>query len=411
MANLLFLPHRMPYPPNKGDKVRSFHLLEHLARTHRVFVGTFVDDPEDEQHIQTLRAMCAELHVQRLHPRSARVRSLRGLLGGQALSLPYYRSAGLAQWVDSLVAREALDAAVVFSSPMAQYLQRHAELPMWVDFVDVDSAKWADYAPNHRWPLSWLYAREGRRLLAYERGLALRARRSYFATEKEAELFRALAPECAGAVEAMNNGVDASYFSPTETRPSPFGSDETALVFTGAMDYWPNVDAVTWFAQTVLPRLREQRPSLRLHVVGRSPAPAVCALAGDAVAVTGTVPDVRPYLQHAAVVVAPLRLARGIQNKILEAMAMARPVVAAQSCVDALDAVAGVEIVPASEPADYVHAIDELLRSSERAAALGAAGRRRVLQSYSWRAHLDILGRRLNPPAEHAREVALEGTA
>ena len=402
MANLLFLVHRMPYPPNKGDKVRSFHLLQHLAQRHRVFVGTFIDDPDDEVHVPKLRGMCAGLHVTRLHPRRARLASLAGLLTGEALTLPYYRDAGLRHWVDATIEREHIDAAVVFSSSMAQYVEGRTGLPTWVDFVDVDSAKWAQYALQHCWPLSWLYRREGRLLLDCERRVAAGARRSFFATDKEADLFRRLAPECAASVAAMNNGVDTEYFSPLPTRRSPYAAADVPIVFTGAMDYWPNVDAVVWFAQEVLPRLREQRPSLRLFIVGRSPAAAVRDLAGAGVTVTGTVPDVRPYLQHAAVVVAPLRLARGIQNKILEAMAMGRPVVAAGACVEALVAQPGTEIVAAADAQTYVDAIDVLLSEPARAAAIGAAGRQRVLESYTWTAHLAVLDGLLEAPPTSA---------
>ncbi len=395
MANLLFLPHRMPYPPNKGDKVRSFHLLQHLAARHRVFVGTFIDDPDDAQHLPALRAMCAGLHAEPLHQRRARLGSLVGLATGRPLTLHYYRSATLARWVADTVAREKIDGIVVFSSSMAQYAALHPRLPLLVDFVDVDSAKWADYAPRHRWPMSWLYALEGRRLLAYERHVAQQARHCFFATDKEAELFRSLAPECGNRVEGMSNGVDAAFFAPDPKRVSPFLATETPLVFTGAMDYWPNIDAVGWFAAAVLPGLRQQRPGLRLHIVGRSPTAAVRALAGEAVNVTGTVGDVRPYLQHAAAVVAPLRLARGIQNKILEAMAMERPVVAASACVEALQAEAGAELLPAHDAQDYVRTIGGLLASPDRAAAIGLAGRRRVLQNYAWAAHLQRLDRQI----------------
>lgn len=409
MATLLYLVHRMPYPPNKGDKVRSYHLLQHLARSHRVLVGTFIDDPDDERHVEALRGLCAGLHVEPLHPRRARIASLAGLATGEALTLRYYRSAAMSRWVADTVRREKPDASIVFSSSMVPYATAHPEVPMLVDFVDVDSAKWTDYAPQHRWPLSAIYAREGRRLLAYERAAAAQARRSFFATEKEAELFRGLAPECAAAVEGMCNGVDANFFAPEGTRASPFLPGENALVFTGAMDYWPNVDAVTWFAQAVLPLLRQRHPGLRFHIVGRSPTAAVKALASDAVLVTGTVPDVRPYLQHAAVVVAPLRLARGIQNKILEAMAMQRPVVAAASCVEALDAREGAEILAANEVDDYVRSIDGLLRAPDRASAIGTAGRLRVLDSYAWPAHLQRLDRALAVVTAGARRPALSG--
>jgi sugar transferase (PEP-CTERM/EpsH1 system associated) len=324
MARILYLVHRLPYPPNKGDKVRSYHLLRHLAARHEVLLGTFVDDPEDETHLDTVRGWCREAHFARLNPRGARVASLAGLLRDEPLTLAYYRDAGLHAWVGEQRRRGGIDAVVVFSSSMAQYATGF-DVPVLVDFVDVDSAKWTDYAVSHRWPMSWLYRREGRQLLAYERQVAARATQSFFVTEKEVALFRTLAPECA-TIRALGNGVDADYFSPDPGRPSPFASDEIPLVFTGAMDYWPNVDAVCWFAVEVLPAVRRQFPAVRLHVVGRQPPAAVRSLEGPSITVTGTVPDVRPYLQHAVVVVAPLRLARGVQNKVLEAMAMARPV-------------------------------------------------------------------------------------
>ena len=408
MANLLYLVHRLPYPPNKGDKVRSYHLLRHLSAQHTVFLGTFVDDPQDEAHVPTVRALCAELHVARLHPRRAKLRSALALLGDQALTLRYYRDAGLAQWTERLAQRHAIDAVVVFSSAMTQYAQRMPQIPMLVDFVDVDSAKWSEYADKHRWPMSWLYRREGESLLAYERLVAMQARRSFFVTERESALFGRLAPECAAKVDTISNGVDAEFFSPHAGRPSPFvaahpnpGSTESAIpiVFTGAMDYWPNIDAVVWFVGDIWPALRRRWPQLRFYIVGRSPPAAVQALAGDSVVVTDTVPDVRPYLQHAAVVVAPLRVARGIQNKILEAMAMARPVVAAQSCVAAIDAQAGRELLGAESVADYVTAVTRLLEDPQEADRIGAAGRQRVLASYSWAAHLSRIDRYLSPSA------------
>jgi sugar transferase (PEP-CTERM/EpsH1 system associated) len=388
MGNLLYLVHRLPYPPNKGDKVRSFHLLQHLASRHRVFLGTFIDDPADEAHVDTVRALCTGLHVARIREPMARLRSLRGLVRGEALTLGYYRDAGLAQWSRETIARHLIETAVVFSSSMAQYVERRSDLAMLVDFVDVDSAKWSEYASAHRWPMSWLYRREGERLLAHERSVAQRARRSFFVTDGEAALFRRLAPQSAGSVETMGNGVDAGYFSPDPERASPFEADELPLVFTGAMDYWPNVDAVSWFASDVLPTLRKAWPTLRLHIVGRHPSPAVRRLAGPATLVTGTVPDVRPYLQHAAVVVAPLRLARGIQNKILEAMAMERPVVASSACVAALDASPGKELIAAADGVEFSRSISALLGDAELARAMGRAGRQRVLKSYAWQAQL-----------------------
>ncbi len=399
MADLLFLVHRLPYPPNKGDKVRSFNLLRHLAKKHRVHLGTFLDDPADEAYLEKARSYCVDMHVARLTPRIAKLRSLRGLLSGEALSLPYYRNAGLRDWVARTCAGSRIEHAVVFSSVMADYVPDMLRLPTLVDFVDVDSAKWTQYATTHRWPLSWLYRREGERLLAWERSVAEKAVRSFFVTAAEADMFRRAAPASADRVEAIGNGVDAEYFSPEPPLASPFSADEIPIVFTGAMDYWPNVDAAVWFAGEVLPRLRQRFPTVRFYIVGRSPDAAVQALANDdAIVVTGTVNDVRPYLQHAAVVVAPLRIARGIQNKVLEAMAMARPVIASTACAGAIAAECGSELLAAGTPDDYIAHIDKLLADPARADAIGQAARQRVLVSYSWDAHLSRIDRYLEPP-------------
>ncbi len=397
MANILYLVHRLPYPPNKGDKLRSYHLLKHLGAHHKVWLGTFVDDAEDWPHVPALRAQCEELFAADLNPLLARVASLRGLATGEALSLPYYRQRAMREWIDRIAREQRFDAIVVFSSTMAQYAEQlraiAGPVPMLIDFVDVDSAKWTDYAKAHRWPMSWLYRREGRELLAYERRVAEQARCSFFVTEGEKALFQRLSATGA-PVEALGNGVDSGYFAPLPQQASPFEADELPLVFTGAMDYWPNVDAVQWFAAEVLPQLRQRWPTLRFTIVGRAPTPSVLALAGEGVRVTGTVPDVRPYLQHAAAVVAPLRLARGVQNKILEAMAVGRPVVAARSCVEALGAdgvLAGQDLLSADSAADYLELVHALLSAPARAQAIGQQARERVLRQFSWQAHLSKL--------------------
>ncbi len=405
VSNILYLVHRLPYPPNKGDKVRSYHLLRHLQRNHRVFLGTFIDDPDDEQHLATLRSMCPDLHVERIHPRQAKLKSLTGVLRGEPLTLAYYRHAGMQAWVRQIAAAHRLQACVVFSSAMAQYAQMLPQVPMLVDFVDVDSAKWTQYAPAHRWPLSMLYRREGRELLAYERAMTMLAHRSYFVTPNETALFVSQAPECEGRVESMPNGVDSEFFDPSVRLPSPFAADERAIVFTGAMDYWPNVDGVSWFVQDMLPRLTARHPRLRFYIVGRSPTPQVRALAGAQVVVTGTVPDVRPYLQHASAVVAPLRVARGIQNKILEAMAMQQPVVTVTSCADAIGATREQGLLRADSPADFVQALQSLLDAPAETAALGRQARVYVEGAFSWHAHLQ----KIDGGLAMARNLAAQG--
>jgi sugar transferase (PEP-CTERM/EpsH1 system associated) len=257
-----------------------------------------------------------------------------------------------------------------------------------VDFVDVDSAKWSQYAQSCRWPLSTIYRREGARLLAFERAVAGATEASVFVTPAEAQLFRTLAPECAARVHQAQNGVDTGYFSPEHELPNPFHANEDAIVFTGAMDYWPNVDAVCWFAQQMLPAIAARQPHVRFYIVGVQPTPAVQALARDPrVVVTGRVPDVRPYLRHARVVVAPLRVARGIQNKVLEAMAMARPVVVSSAAARALSGVPATDFDVADGAPEFIRKTIALM-DGERGTVIGKAARERVLADYNWTKNL-----------------------
>ena len=394
--------HRIPYPPNKGDKVRSFNILRQLARTRRVFLGTFVDHPDDRQHVARLGEWCEDVCAVELDPRFGRIKSLRGLLTGEALSLPYYRSARLAQWVRTTVAQHGITQAVAFSGPMAQYLDAPGLQRRIVDFCDVDSAKWTQYAADRPWPMSWLYRREGEHLLAFERKAAMDSDASLFVTEAEAALFIRSAPEARERTQVMQNGVDADFFSPANGGESPYPAGGPVIVFSGAMDYWPNIDAVTWFATELLPQIRRSVPEARFWIVGMNPAPAVQALAGEGITVTGTVPDVRPYIAHADVVVAPLRIARGIQNKVLEAMAMARPVVVSAEAAVGLSARKGEDCEIAQNGEEAVRMVTRLLQGPDVGCVMGAAARRCVVENYSWQAHLarlDVLAKDALPRA------------
>ena len=397
MKDLLLLIHRIPYPPNKGDKIRSYHLLKHLARHYRVHLATFVDDPDDWQYVPHVEALCASSHFAGMKPLVARVRSLQALVKNRSLSLEYYRDASLTRWVDETVAKHRIERVLVFSSAMAQYADPYRSARRVVDFCDVDSDKWRQYADQKSWPMNWLYRYEARQLLAYERRVAREYDASLFVSAPEADLFRQLAPESTAKIGHFNNGVDTDYFTPDQPHADPYPAGERALVFTGAMDYWPNVDAVQWFAAEVFPTLRERCANLKFYIVGARPAPAVQELAKlPGVVVTGTVPDVRPYIAHAAVSVAPLRIARGIQNKVLEAMAMATPVVVSPQALEGIDAVPGSELVLAEDAAAFVDAVSTLLAGQDSAAAaIGAAARAKVQRRYSWSSNLACIGESL----------------
>jgi len=260
--------------------------------------------------------------------------------------------------------------------------------------VDVDSDKWRQYAQSRSWPMSWIYRREAERLLRFERAAGAAFDATLLVSEEEAALFRRLAPEAAPRVHALRNGVDLAWFDPAVEHPSPYEGPGPHLVFTGAMDYWPNVDAVGWFVEEVMPRLRAGFPRLEFHVVGSRPTERVRELAGEpGVQVTGAVPDIRPWIAHADAAVAPMRIARGIQNKVLEAMAMARPVVVSPMGAEGIEAEAGRELLVAESGEAFAGALAGLLQDGKRAAALGRAARERVVAEYGWERTLPLLDR------------------
>lgn len=390
MDDLLYLTHRIPWPPNKGDKIRSHHVLRQLATRFHVHLGTFVDDPADAKWLPELQRVCKSVHAVPLRPGLARLRALTGLASGAPLTVPFYRDGRMRRWVERTVADYDVRRALVFSSAMAQYVNHLPDLARVVDLVDVDSEKWREYAERKPQPWRWLYAREAQRLLAFERASAAGAEACVLVSEDEAALFRRLAPESQAHTWALRNGVDATFFDPEQMLQNPYPEGVTPLVFTGAMDYWPNEDAVCHFVRTILPALVEAEPSLRFYIVGNRPTEAVRNLAENKhVCVTGFVEDVRPYLVHAIAAVAPLRVARGVQNKVLEAMAMAKPVIASAAALEGIDALAGQEVLHAESADDYLAALRHLRRGDVD--GMGGSARARVLRDYSWESNLASL--------------------
>lgn len=385
---LLYLVHRLPFPPNKGDKISSNNMLKFFSAGWRVHLGTFVDDPQDWQHTAIVEGYCEDSCIVDLPRRKKITGSLHGLLTGNALSLSYYANTALADWVRASVARESPDAVLVFSGVMAQFVKDviPADVPVVFDAEDVDSEKWRSYAAAKPWPLSWLYRREADKLLAYEREMAAATDVSIFVSAEEAALFKALAPESADKIHFRTQGVDSAYFDPALSYENPYGPQDKVLVFTGAMDYWPNVEAVKWFCDHVLTEVRKAEPDFVFCIVGMKPSDEVQQLARlPGVRVTGGVPDVRPYLAHALAACLPLQLARGIQNKALEAMAMELPVLATRDALVGIVEHAGVNARVADEPQEMVTQALAIL-SQER--QYDRAGRECVLAHYNWDTNL-----------------------
>ncbi len=390
---LLFLVHRIPFPPNKGDKIRSYHLLKYLLEHYRVFLGAFIDDRADWKHVSQLQEWCEETCFIDLNPTKAKVSSLLGFITNEPLTLPYYANSNLQEWVDKTVRVQGIERLLVYSSAMAQYLlaSKYESACRIIDFVDIDSDKWCQYASKKSWPLSWIYRREARYLLRFEREVASKFDASLFVSATEAKLFQELVPRSAERISYFNNGVDACYFSPEVDHPTPYASEEQALVFTGAMDYWPNVDAVTWFARDIFPQILDQFPKTRFYIVGIRPTEEVRKLTEIAgVFVTGAVPDVRPYVQHAVAAVAPMRIARGVQNKVLEAMAMAKPVLVSSPGLEGIDAKAGEEVLLADTKEEFVAQTKKIL--DKAVIDIGSAARNRVCRDFSWEDNLPRVG-------------------
>lgn len=391
---ILFLAHRIPYPPDKGDKIRSWHFLSHLFEHYTVHLGCFVDNDHDlAENVPYLRNLCGESYFARLRPWAAKAQCLVGLCQGEPLTLHHYRDRGLRNWVENLLSERPIDIIFVFSSAMAQYVmgEEARASRRVIDFVDVDSDKWNQYAKTKSWPLDWLYRREGRELLVFDRQVAAAFDTSLFVSAAESELFRALAQGQAHKVFHINNGVDFSYFEPDANYDNPYAPGDKVLVFTGAMDYWPNVDAVTWFAREILPQVRAVEPAVRFCIVGAGPASEIRALGRQsAITVTGRVPDVRPYVSHATAVVAPLRIARGVQNKVLEGMSMARPVVATPAACQGLEPEICRNVLQADGARDFAEQIISLL-STEQHDAIGRRARESVKLDHDWRQNLSAL--------------------
>jgi polysaccharide biosynthesis protein PslH len=366
---LLYLVHRLPYPPDKGDRIR--HAAVHLA--------CLADEPVDPEAVRALRRWCSRVAVVRLGRWSRWARALGSLAVCRTVSEGAFSSPALRRAVGAWARETPFRACLASASSMVPYLElpELRGVPAVVDLVDVDSQKWLDYAGGGRGVRAWLYRTEGRRLRRLERGLPARFRAVTLVSDAEADLYRGFCDD--GPVHVVRNGVDLDYF-----RPAGPG-DAATCVFVGALDYRPNVEGVCWFCDAAWPMIRQRRPEARLYLVGRRPAPAVSRLAGrPGVEVVGPVADVRPHLARARVAVAPLRLARGVQNKVLEALAMARATVASPQALAGLRALPGTHLLSAAAADEWAAAVLRLLDDEGLCRQLGAAGRRYAEEHHCW---------------------------
>jgi len=409
ILKILYLCHRIPYPPNKGDKIRSFNEVRYLAARHEVDLLCLADEPEDLKYQADLEKICKRVAVYSLDKTHAKVRGVFSLVRGGSISVGYFYQRRVQDCCNRWLKERRYDAIVCFSSTMAEYVFR-AQMPaarprLIMDFCDVDSDKWIQYASESRWPMNWVYRLENRRLADYESRIYRDFDHSVVISEAEAALFRQVCPE-ARDLAVIANGVDSEYFdsswcddsvsqSLAQTNQGKASCPPT-IVFTGAMDYHANVDGVCWFSREIWPTLKKMIPDLQFTIVGSKPAPAVCDLAVmDGITVTGFVEDVRPYYQSADLCVIPLRMARGVQNKVLEAMAMGKAVVTTSKANAGIMAKNREHLRVAETPEQFIEVIKELLNEQEKRVCLGLAARAFVVDNYNWAVNMDKLERLL----------------
>ena len=389
MARILFLAHRVPFPPNKGDKIRAFHELKHLAQKHDIWLGAPADDPADLAHLGEAKASFRDAYFGPVGHVQTGINLAGAALSGAPLSVKRFYHPGLMGWCDRVLREVQPDLVFVFSSAAAQFVlgRLPAKAKLVTDFVDADAEKWRAYEAASGGAKRLLYGTEFRRLLRYENRVAAASAANLFVSETERSIFARLVPAAAD-LHVVPNGVETDFF-----QPQPAFGDVKAggIVFSGTMDYKPNIEAVSWFANEILPLIRKTVPHAHLNIVGAKPAPSVLALGTlPGVTVAGSVPDMRPWLQQANVIVTPLKIARGIQNKVLEGMAMARPVVTTPEALDGITARPGQDLLVARGAPEFADQVVSVLQA-RAPQDLGANARAAVIAHHSWAHHLDKL--------------------
>ncbi|MDA9840309.1 TIGR03087 family PEP-CTERM/XrtA system glycosyltransferase [Rubripirellula sp.] len=396
---LLFLAHRFPYPPNRGDRIRSYNMLRVLAEHFEISLGCTSDESVSDQQLDHMRQFCERIHVAQLPSWSRRARAGRALFKWQSLTEAMFTAPSLHREVQRWHQSFHFDKAIVFCSSMYPYMNSTAfrGLTKIVDLVDVDSEKWKQMSAENRFPMSWVYGREAKTVRSLERKIGRESKLATLVSDAEAQLYRtSVSPTC--QVLGVSNGVDTEYFSPIPdgTEKQTQTQDTIELVFTGVLDYSPNVEGMVWFCKRIMPELRKQR-DFRLKVVGRRPCSRVIELDEiDGVQVVGEVPDVRPYLHDADIAISPLKLARGIQNKVLEAMACGLPAVVTPQSAEGIDAESGKELWIADDSNEWIESLLNLADSPNVRIETGSAARELVEQHYSWSAKMNCLVRAIN---------------
>ncbi len=384
---ILFVSHRIPYPPNKGDKLRAFHILKHLAQKHEVDLACVSDNKQDLSYVADLKPYCGDISAVYISPFESRLNYLRYLFSKFPITLGHFYSGQFKRQLNSLIAQGKYDLICVFSVAMSQYVLEVDHIPKLLDLVDADCQKWLSYAEYAKFPLSFIYRLEGKRTREYEKAVCPKFTACTVVSEAEKHILEQFVP--ADNLHVVANGIDQKPYRPYADYKKP---EEQNLLFVGGMFYFAYIDGILHFYNHAFEHIKKAFPKLKFYIVGADPAPEVLKLANDPnVRVTGFVDDLMPYLKKATVYVVPLRMAPGIQNKILEAMAMNIPVVSTSAAIQGIDAKPGRDVIVADDPKSFADGVIRLLKEPQLRHDLIQNAKKLIDEKYDWQKNLKIL--------------------
>jgi len=398
--NILFIAQRVPYPPNKGEKIRTFNQLKYLAdKNHQISICAPLEQEQDLAYFHTLSEKYCE-HVSYQSLSNKVVRLLKGLLTGKALSVANFYSKKLQLKFDALLKEKDFDAIICTSSAMAEYIYKSKSIKeltskpkLLMDFMDLDSDKWRQYADTSNWPMKWIYQREAKILAEYENKITHAFDSSFFIADAEVELFKSQT-KSSGKVLTLGNGMDTNSFVPAQSSPN---NEAPVLLFTGVMDYKPNIDAVIWFVENAWQEILKEYPKARFTIAGMNPSINVKNLERiTGIEVTGFVDDILPYYHQSDYFVAPFRLARGVQNKVLQGFACGLPVISTSMGAEGIDCIEDRDILIASTADEFLSCIKRLEDNSQLRESIKENALKLIHEKYSWEGKLHVLDEVLN---------------
>ncbi len=384
---VLFISQRVPYPPNKGDKLRSFNEIVHLSQYHEIDLFCFADDKKDLQYKDELKKYCKNVTIVEGSSFKSNLRTLLALATFKPLSPAYFYSSTLNKKVNSAISKNNYDVLFAYCSSMAPYIDKYTNIKKVIDFVDVDSEKWHQYTSFAGFPKNLIYSIESRRLRKYEKSIASNYDHSFLVSEKEVEDFKSLVFDT-NKITPILNGVDTEKFSNSESE-----YNHNNIVFTGAMDYFANIESVLYFVNNIFPIILKEIPDAHFYIVGSKPDKSLLELASQNsnITVTGFVDSVLPYMHDAAVFAAPMQIARGVQNKILEAMSAGTPVVTNQRGFEGITAEPGKDLIVENDPKLFAKECIRIMKDQKYRDSFVQKGLKCIKNNYSWKINLEKL--------------------